>query len=88
MCDEWEVVGDVTDEEGRTKTEEVELWRRNPVNCIRELIGNPVFKKHLKYAPEMLSLDEDGMKRMYDEMWTGEWWWDLQVSTDPFRSKL
>ena len=46
------------------------------------------FKEHLKYAPEMLSLDEEGMKRMYDEMWTGEWWWDLQVSTDPFRSKL
>ena len=88
MCDEWEVIGDVKDEEGRMKTEEVELWRRNPVDCIRELIGNPVFKEHLKYAPEMLTLDEEGTKRMYDEMWTGEWWWDLQVSTCPFCSKL
>ena len=43
VCDEWEVISDVKDKEGRMKTEEVELWRCNPVDCIRELTGNPVF---------------------------------------------
>ncbi|TFK84310.1 hypothetical protein K466DRAFT_496815 [Polyporus arcularius HHB13444] len=78
LCDEWEIVGDVKDEEGNVKVEEVELWRRDPVECIRELIGNPDFKDHLKYAPEKLFVDKEGTGRMYDEMWTGDWWWDVQ----------
>ncbi len=68
VCDEWEIVGNVEDEDGKMKTEEVELWRRDPVECIRELIGNPAFKDYLKYAPEKLFVDEEGKERMYEEM--------------------
>jgi Plavaka transposase len=61
-------------------SEEMELWRRDPVECIRELIGNPTFKDLLAYAPEQAFQDEEGNIRIFDEMWTGDWWWDLQVS--------
>ncbi|RPD57369.1 hypothetical protein L227DRAFT_507016 [Lentinus tigrinus ALCF2SS1-6] len=79
VCDQWEVVGDVKDENGKEQVEEIELWRRDPVECIRELIGNPVFKEYLRYAPEKLFVDKEATKRMLDEMWTGDWWWDTQT---------
>jgi hypothetical protein len=60
--------------------EEMELWCHDPVECVRELIGNPAFKNLLAYAPKQAFQDEEGNVRMFDEMWTGEWWWDLQVT--------
>ncbi|RDX46169.1 hypothetical protein OH76DRAFT_1356587 [Lentinus brumalis] len=78
VCDEWEITGDVADEDGKMKTEEIELWRRNPVECLRDLIGNPAFREHLKYGPEKLFTDAEGKEREYNEMWTGDWWWDVQ----------
>ncbi|KAH9951748.1 hypothetical protein B0H21DRAFT_775908 [Amylocystis lapponica] len=80
-CEPWDVQGDVMDECGNLMTESLELWKRNPVECIRELIGNPMFKDHIRYAPEKLYTNE--LKRpdtrIYDETWTGDWWWDTQV---------
>ncbi|KAH9928731.1 uncharacterized protein B0H18DRAFT_874619, partial [Fomitopsis serialis] len=40
ILETWEVTGNVLDEDGKPLTEEVELWRRRPVECIKELIGN------------------------------------------------
>ncbi|TBU21231.1 hypothetical protein BD311DRAFT_678982 [Dichomitus squalens] len=76
VCDEWEVQGDLLDENGDHKTEELELWRRDPVECIRELLGNPVYRAGIHYAPEKLFSDQEGAERIYDEMWTADWWWD------------
>jgi hypothetical protein len=50
------------------------------VDCIRELIGNPALKDYISYVPEKAYSSEDGGVRMYDEMWTGDWWWNIQVS--------
>ena len=68
---------------------EASHWRYDGLSgtCIT-LISEIVFKEHLAYAPEMLFSDSDGQKRMYDEMWTGDWWWDIQVSMLLLRSKL
>ena len=59
--------------------EKLELWRRDPVDCVRELLGNPALKNHMKYAPERLYEDVEGKSRVFDEMWTANWWWDTQV---------
>lgn len=61
--------------------EELELWLRDPVACICELIGNPSFQGKIAYAHEKVHLDCQGRTRRYDEMWTGNWWWRTQVST-------
>ncbi len=66
-------------EDGTKTTEEVELWRQDPVECIRDLIADPAFKDSLAYAPEKAYGDAEGKERIYNEMWMGDWWWDVQV---------
>jgi Plavaka transposase len=59
--------------------EKLELWRRDPVECVKELMGNPALKNYMKYAPERVYEDVEGETRIFDEMWTADWWWDTQV---------
>lgn len=59
--------------------EELELWLRDPVACVGELIGNPAFKNEMAYAPEKVYTDSQAETRRYDETWTGDWWWQTQV---------
>ena len=66
-------------------TEDLELWKRNPVSCIKELIGNPAFKDHISYVPERVYADKAGLNQIYDEMWTADWWWNTQVGILSFR---
>lgn len=61
--------------------EDVELWMRNPVECIKDLIGNPLFKDHMVYAPARAYTDPAGLHRVIDDMWTADWWGNKQVST-------
>ncbi|KAI9570728.1 hypothetical protein HD554DRAFT_2203745 [Boletus coccyginus] len=35
-----------------TDSEELELWMRDPVTCVRELIDNPAFDDSMAYTPE------------------------------------
>lgn len=83
QCESITLTGDMVDdsEEETPPTEDLELWFRDPVECIRELLGNPVFKDCMQYAPERLYTDESGENRVIDECWTGNWWWDVQVSS-------
>ena len=77
-CESFE--GDELDEKGLKRKEILHLWKRDPVECIRELIGNPAFRNQMRFAPEKAYEDSDGKNRIFDEMWSGDWWWDLQVS--------
>jgi Plavaka transposase len=79
-CEPFEITGDERDENGKLRREVLHLWKRNPVECIRELIGNPAFRDKMQYVPEKVYEDRDGKVRIFDEMWTGDWWWNLQVS--------
>jgi len=80
-CETINVEGDVVGEDGTMKRETVELWRRDPVECVEELIGNPALREMMAYVPERADADAKGENRIYDKMWTGEWWWETQVST-------
>ncbi|KAK0237384.1 hypothetical protein EDD85DRAFT_921863 [Armillaria nabsnona] len=61
--------------------EEVELWKQNPIECIRELMGNSRFAEHMKYAPEWVYTNENSQLQAYSEMSTADWWWAIQVSS-------
>ncbi|KDQ60095.1 hypothetical protein JAAARDRAFT_126057 [Jaapia argillacea MUCL 33604] len=78
------VAGDQLDDNDELMVEELELWRRDPVECVRELIGNPMFRDHLSYMPELAYRDQEGKVRIFDEMWTGDWWWKIQASLGCF----
>jgi hypothetical protein len=70
------LTGDLKDAHGQFLTEDVELWKRDPVEVIREIIGNPVFKDGMKYAPYRI---HEGQHQAWDEAASGERWWELQV---------
>lgn len=76
-CVEVTIDGDQCDEEGRT-SETLELWMRDPLECVKELMGNPAFADEMTYAPVR---EWNGSSRVYSEAWTGDWWWDTQVHT-------
>ncbi|EIW86022.1 hypothetical protein CONPUDRAFT_45251 [Coniophora puteana RWD-64-598 SS2] len=78
-----EVRGKETDEEGNTLTEDLELWYRDPVECIKTLLANPTLKDSMAYEPEHVYDDKEAKVRRYDEMWTGDWWWETQVRRVP-----
>lgn len=62
------------------RSEALELWFRDPVEIVEELIGNPQFREVMKYAPERVYADMEGKTQVINEMWTGSWWWEIQVS--------
>jgi hypothetical protein len=72
--------GDLQDDSGSDVVETLELWYRDPVDCIRELMGNPAFRNVMQYAPQKVFEDAEGRSEVIDEMWTAAWWWKLQVS--------
>src|SRR3954451_25002168 len=53
------------------------LWYRNPLDLIRNLFANPLFKQEIVYAPEK-HFSNDG-KRLYSEINWSDWWWRIQV---------
>lgn len=75
-----EAVGDRVGEDGLPKKERIELWLRDAAECVKELMGNSLFRDSLSYAPERHYADEEGRDRLYENTCTGNWWWDIQVS--------
>ncbi|KAF8815633.1 hypothetical protein BYT27DRAFT_7004352, partial [Phlegmacium glaucopus] len=67
-CEIIDVVGDKLGDDGKEMHEKVELWRRDPVDCVTELLGNPVFKEFISYTPEQVFSDNAGKERIFDEM--------------------
>ncbi|KAI0728335.1 hypothetical protein C8Q72DRAFT_875895 [Fomitopsis betulina] len=82
-CELVKLTGDIKDLDGNAMKEKVEFWFRNPLECIRELLGNPTFRDTMKYAPERHHVDKDGMTKVVSEMWTADWWWNLQELLPP-----
>ncbi|KAG2145559.1 hypothetical protein BD769DRAFT_1660647 [Suillus cothurnatus] len=72
------VEGNKLTNEWQYKTEDLELWMQDPVECIHKLMGNPEFNHMVSYAPERVFSDAEGKTRQFDKMWTGDWWWEMQ----------
>jgi hypothetical protein len=74
-------------QEGDLGSESVDIWMRDPVDCVRELIGNPSFAEEMRYAPvKEFKRTRAGLAQVYSEMWSASWWWQTQVCT--FESSL
>ena len=82
------VEGDRVGEGGETMSEDLELWMRDPVECVKELIGNPPFKNFMSLVPERVFADENGTNRIFDEMWTADWWRKTQVSVQDLSADI
>jgi hypothetical protein len=79
MCTPRKIMGDIVNLKGEAEVQYVELWRRDPIKCIRELIGNPNFNGRIDYAPTHRYRNQNHSNREYSEMSTATWWWKIQV---------
>lgn len=61
--------------------ETLEVWHRDIIECLRALYGDPEFSPHLVFIPERHYADEDETVRVFGDMHTGKWWWEMQVRT-------
>jgi hypothetical protein len=57
-----------------------EIFYREPLDCVRKLFSNPIFKEYMSYRPEKLYCDATKEDRQYNEFNSGDWWWETQVS--------
>ena len=65
------------------------LRHRNILDAVQSLWGDPELAKHLVYRPRRLftrrkivvdEKEKEEITNVYNEMWTADWWWQLQVS--------
>jgi hypothetical protein len=77
------VEGDLLDDKEKPRVEVLELWRKNVLGVIPELIGNLAFTDS-QYAPIQVYEDAKGQIHVYSEMCTGDLWWELQVSSQQY----
>ncbi|KAJ6527329.1 hypothetical protein DFH09DRAFT_1328133 [Mycena vulgaris] len=87
-CKHLDTKGDLPDLDkdpsGATmRREQNELWWRDPVECVAELLGNPAFRDVMRYSPEKLYADLAETTEVVNEMWTASWWWEIQKRLPP-----
>ncbi|KIJ51546.1 hypothetical protein M422DRAFT_110997, partial [Sphaerobolus stellatus SS14] len=67
-CKIIDVEGTQLDENGKPRIEHLELWQRNPLDCIREIIGNPALQDHISYSPVKIFSDDTCNEQIFNEM--------------------
>ena len=59
--------------------ETLELHFQNILACIQCIYGDPEFAQDLAITPECHYTDQEQMDHIFSEMYTGDWWWAVQV---------
>ncbi|KAG9076840.1 hypothetical protein FRC06_009249 [Ceratobasidium sp. 370] len=59
--------------------EVLDLWKRDVVGMVEMLVRDRRFMRYMRFAPERHWNSEERVERVYDEMWSGEWWWRMQT---------
>ncbi|KAF8531730.1 hypothetical protein JB92DRAFT_3086534 [Gautieria morchelliformis] len=70
-CHTITMKGDVLNENGKPIQEDIDIWCQDPVECV-------YFHDAMKYEPECMFSDESEEEQIINEMWTMQWWWDMQ----------
>jgi len=72
---EYLVWAEASIDDGRYATT---FYYRNSIDCVRYLIRQVAYSSDMVYAP-IPEYDSSG-ERLYSEMHTADWWWDMKVS--------
>jgi hypothetical protein len=59
--------------------ERLDFYCRDILECIRSLYGDPKFAQAMAFAPERHYTSGARTSRIYNELYTGDWWWIVQV---------
>ena len=62
--------------------QKIPYYYRDPMNIVRFLLVQRAFRESLVYSPTM-EYNEMG-ERMYGEMHTADWWWEMQVRNNTY----
>ena len=62
------------DSEQDVEEEVLDLWMRDAIVLIQELLEDPNFKNEMHHRPMHLYTDESWEERIFGEMWTADWW--------------
>ena len=65
-----------------TPEEDYILHYRSPLEVIKALLGDPALAEHIVYKPKRIFTNASKEKWVYNEMWTGMWWEEMQVSME------
>lgn len=88
-CTTIEAKGDLVDSSGNPLVEYLDVWHRNPIDVIKDLLGNPHFKDSLQWSAIRRYRDNKGKVQEFSEMSTGDWWWETQVcSRNHYRQSM
>ncbi|KAJ3769430.1 hypothetical protein FB446DRAFT_812086 [Lentinula raphanica] len=60
----------------------LDIYRRDILECIQALYGNPDHAQYLCFTPERHYADADKTIRLYHDFNTGKWWWDTQKAVE------
>ncbi|KAG8747275.1 hypothetical protein FRC12_014116 [Ceratobasidium sp. 428] len=74
------ITGTIKDANGKNLTEDIEIWVRDIIDVIQELIGNTTYGKKLVFVPQRVEVNGT---RKIDEMWTADWWMRIQQQLPP-----
>lgn len=61
-------------------TSPVYLCYRDPIDAIRSLLDRYSLRKHLSFTPQRHWKNVELKTRLYNEIFTGDWAWETQVS--------
>lgn len=64
-------------DELRPRSDSAPFYYRDIVACVAYLLAQPCYNSDMVYAP-IREANSEG-HRMYSEMHTADWWWDIQV---------
>lgn len=61
---------------------QIRFWARDSLELLKELVGDVKVVENMKWAPEKVYNSKGD--RLYSELWTGDWWWKMQVLIDQY----
>ncbi|KIO17315.1 hypothetical protein M407DRAFT_42356, partial [Tulasnella calospora MUT 4182] len=67
-CEMVSIIGNILNANGAQMKEEAELWLRDPVECVRDLMGKVTLWDAMNYQPMKVYTGEDRKTRIYNEM--------------------
>jgi len=50
------------------------VYHWDPIDAIKTLLGNPAHANDIMYRPKRVFTNASRDSRIYNEMWTGDWW--------------
>lgn len=68
--------------EGNRGSEDVEFWRRDPLDVIKQLLLDRTLGRHMHWAPQRHFTSRSRKQQRRDEIWTADWMWDVLVSVN------